>query len=96
MADPRDWPRPLAAASISIATVPTMIEELRRRLEDLLNRATGPEERRDMIAQMKETLVQARVGLSDLRTGLETTRMRVHAEEKEKILWRNCEALLGL
>ena len=36
-----------------------------------------------MAARMKDTLVQARVGLSDLRDGLEKARQRLTAEERE-------------
>ena len=36
-----------------------------------------------MIASMRDTLVQARVGLGDLRTALETTRARLAAERRE-------------
>lgn len=36
-----------------------------------------------MIASMRETLVQARVGLGDLRSALEATRSRLAAERRE-------------
>lgn len=55
----------------------------RRSFDDLLNRATRPEERRVVAARMKDTLVQARIGLDDLREGLEKTRQRLTAEERE-------------
>lgn len=55
----------------------------RRSFDDLLNRATRPDERRIVAARMKDTLVQARVGLSDLRDGLEKARQRLTAEERE-------------
>ena len=47
-----------------------VFDGFRRSFEDLLSRATRPEERRVVAARMKETLVQARMGLDDLRTGL--------------------------
>jgi len=58
-------------------------EGFRRSFEDLLNRATRPEERRVVAARMKETLVQARMGLDDLRAGLEKSRKRLAVEERE-------------
>jgi hypothetical protein len=60
-----------------------VFDSFRRSFEDLLSRATRPEERRVVAARMKETLVQARLGLDDLRTGLEKARQRVAAEERE-------------
>lgn len=48
-----------------------------------MSRATPPEERRVIVARMKDTLVQARVGLDDLRTALAKSRARLAAEERE-------------
>ncbi|HEX3867278.1 MAG TPA: hypothetical protein VHV78_11010 [Gemmatimonadaceae bacterium] len=56
---------------------------IRRSFDELLQRATRPEERRVVASRMKETLVQARMGLDDLRGGLEKTRVRLGVEEKE-------------
>ena len=60
-----------------------MFEQFRQSLRDLMDRSTPPEERRAGLAQMKQTLVQARMGLDDLRGGLEQTRQRLAAEERE-------------
>src|SRR6478672_8865606 len=60
-----------------------VFDGFRRSFEELLDRATRPEERRVVAARMKETLVQARMGLDDLRAGLEKTRKRLVAEERE-------------
>ena len=60
-----------------------VFDAFRRSFEDLLNRATRPEERRIVAARMKETLVQARLGLDDLRNGLQAARKRLAAEEHE-------------
>jgi hypothetical protein len=60
-----------------------VFDGFRRSFEDLLMRATRPEERRVVAARMKETLVQARLGLDDLRAGLEKTRQRLALEERE-------------
>jgi len=46
-------------------------------------RATKPEERRDALARMKDSLIQAKLGVEDLRGGLAKTRARVEAERRE-------------
>jgi predicted nucleic acid-binding Zn-ribbon protein len=48
-----------------------------------MDRSTPPEERRAGLAQMKQTLVQARMGLDDLRKGIEQTRQRIASEQRE-------------
>jgi hypothetical protein len=60
-----------------------MFDSFRQSLNDLMDRATPPEERRAVLARMKETLVQARMGLDDLRTGPVQTRTRLQTEERE-------------
>lgn len=60
-----------------------MFENLRKSLDDLLSRATPPEERRQIVSRMRDTLVQAKVGLQDLRDGLEKSRQRLRAEQRE-------------
>jgi hypothetical protein len=60
-----------------------VFEGFRRSFDDLLSRATKPEERHLVASRMKETLVQARMGLDDLRAGLETSKKRLAAEERE-------------
>ena len=50
-------------------TSPMVFDGFRRSFEELLDRATRPEERRVVASRMKETLVQARMGLDDLRDG---------------------------
>jgi hypothetical protein len=60
-----------------------MFEKFRQQLNDLLDRATPPEDRRAMLARMKDTLVQARMGLDDLRSGLSATRVKLKLEERE-------------
>ena len=54
-----------------------MFEQFRDALRALRTGAVHPSERRPMISHMRDTLVQARVGLADLRTSLETTRARL-------------------
>jgi len=58
-------------------------EGFRRSFDELLSRATRPEDRRLVASRMKETLVQARMGLDDLREGLGKSRERLAADERE-------------
>src|SRR5215510_11042573 len=62
---------------------PMVFDGFRRSFDDLLSRATRPEERRAVVARMKDTLVQAKVGLEDMRDGLEKARRRLAQEERE-------------
>lgn len=61
-----------------------MFDDVRRAFRELL-RGTPPsgDARRSIIAQMRETLVQARMGLDDLRKGVEETRGRLARERSE-------------
>ena len=61
-----------------------MFEDVRQAFRDLL-RGTPPsgDARRSIVAQMRETLVQARMGLDDLRKGIEETRARLTRERSE-------------
>jgi hypothetical protein len=58
-------------------------DNFRKSLEDLMNRATPPADRREIAAQMRETLVQAKMGLSEMRESLEKGRKRLMHEEQE-------------
>ena len=60
-----------------------MFESLRKSLDDLLSRSTPPEERREIVSRMRDTLVQAKVGLQDLRDALEKSRRRLDVERRE-------------
>jgi hypothetical protein len=60
-----------------------MFEHFRQSLRDLMDRSTPPEERHAGLAQMKQTLVQARMGLDDLRSGIAQTRQRLAAEQRD-------------
>ena len=60
-----------------------MFETLRQSLDDLLARATKPEDRRAVLSQMKDALVHARVGLDGVRDGVRETRRRLEAERRE-------------
>ena len=70
-----------------------MFENLRRSLDDMLARATRPEDRRLIMARMKGTLVQARLGVDDLRSALEQTRRRLEQERRELDTVRRRRAL---
>ena len=61
-----------------------MFDDVRQAFRDLL-RGTPPsgDARRSIVAQMRETLVQARMGLDDLRKGVEETRARLRRERSE-------------
>lgn len=60
-----------------------VFEQLRRSLNDLLDRATKPEDRREIVARMKTTLVQARMGLDDVRDAMERTKRKLEQDQKE-------------
>jgi hypothetical protein len=60
-----------------------MLDQLREALRALRTGGVHPSERRPMIASMRDTLVQARIGLGDLRAALETTRARLAEERRE-------------
>jgi hypothetical protein len=60
-----------------------MLDQLREALRALRTGGVHPSERRPMIASMRDTLVQARLGLDDLRSALATTRSRLAEERRE-------------
>ena len=60
-----------------------MFESLRATISDLLGGRVAPAERRAVLADMKGAHIQAKMGVEDLREGVEITRRRL-AEEREK------------
>lgn len=60
-----------------------VFDSFRNSFDDLIARATKPEERRTIAARMKDTLVQARMGLDDMRESLKKARQRLTLEETE-------------
>jgi hypothetical protein len=60
-----------------------VFDSFRQSFDELLARNTRPEDRRVIAARMKDTLVQARVGLDEMRSALEKTRQRLVLEEKQ-------------
>jgi hypothetical protein len=75
-----------------------MFDDVRQAFRDLL-RGTPPsgDARRSIVAQMRETLVQARMGLDDLRKGVEETRARLARERTElETVRRRKELAVGI
>jgi hypothetical protein len=60
-----------------------MFENFRQALNSLLTRGTSPDERRALLAHMRETLARAKAGVEDLRDGLEQARTRLATERRE-------------
>jgi hypothetical protein len=64
-----------------------MFEHLRRSWQSLLDGSLPADERREVVAAMKDTLVHARVGVSAMREGLVEARARL---DKERIELATC------
>lgn len=60
-----------------------MFEQLRQSLNELLERATKPEDRRTIVVRMKTTLVQAKMGVDDVRDALALSRRKLEHEQRE-------------
>ena len=60
-----------------------MFDDIRHAFRELLHGNVPPEGRRELIAVMKDTLVQAKLALDDLREGVEITKKRVAQESME-------------
>jgi hypothetical protein len=60
-----------------------VFDAFRQSLHELFARGVSPDDRRAGLAQMRDTLVQAKAGVADLRDGLAETRARLAKEEKE-------------
>jgi hypothetical protein len=58
-------------------------DNFRKSLEDLMARHTAPADRRAVASQMRDTLVQAKMGLSEMRDALQKARARLTQEERE-------------
>ena len=70
-----------------------MFEQLRNSLDELLQRATRPEDRRLVMTRMKATLVQAKLGVDDLRDALEQSRRKLEREQAELLTVRRRKEL---
>ena len=60
-----------------------MFEQIRESFRHMLASATAPGDRRAVLAEMKETLVRARLGVDDLRGGVAASRTKLDAERRE-------------
>ena len=60
-----------------------MFESLRETIGDLLGGRIAPADRRAVIMDMKQALTRAKLGVEDLREGVEITRRRVAAEREQ-------------
>ena len=58
-------------------------DNFRKSLEDLMARHTAPADRRAVASQMRDTLIQAKMGLSEMRDGLQKARARLDIESRE-------------
>jgi hypothetical protein len=60
-----------------------VFESIREALRDLWHGSRTPEERREVLAQMRETLMRARLGVEDLEASRSATRVKLAGERKE-------------
>jgi hypothetical protein len=60
-----------------------VFEDVRQAFRELLHGNVPAGDRREMLAVMKETIVQARLALDDLRDGVDATRKRIAEERRE-------------
>jgi hypothetical protein len=74
-----------------------VFEQLRQSLNELLDRATKPEERRTVVLRMKNTLVQATLGLDDIRNSHRMLEKKLEMERKElETVRRRRELAVGI
>lgn len=92
-AAPARLDRPDAEPDVHPPVEPRVFDSFRKSLEDLVNRATPPEERRVIVSRMRETLVQAKVGVQEMRESLERSRQRLEHERRELETVRRRKAL---
>jgi hypothetical protein len=60
-----------------------VFEQVRQSFREILASRLAPDDRRAVLGQMKDTLVRARIGVDDVRHGVESTRKRVEHEREE-------------
>src|SRR5260370_37875285 len=58
-------------------------DNFRKSLKDLMSRATPPDDRREIARRMRETLVQAKVGLAEMPESRDKARARLAREERQ-------------
>jgi hypothetical protein len=74
-----------------------MFEHLRQSWRALIDGTLPPEERREVVARMKATLVEARVSVGAMRDGVAEIRARLEVERRELDTVRRRKALaLGI
>jgi hypothetical protein len=84
LAEPsRNVSRPRRRFAVTPFFAPAVFDDIRHAFRELLRGNVPPEGRRELISVMKETLVQARLAMDDLREGVEVTRKRVERERME-------------
>lgn len=60
-----------------------MFEKLRQSLREAMSRASSPAEGRAVLAMMREAVVEAKVGVSQIRAAIDTTRAQLQRERAE-------------
>ena len=60
-----------------------MFEDLRRAFRELLDGNVAPSDRRELLQEMRGTLVQARMAVDDLRQGIEVSEKKLARERTE-------------
>lgn len=60
-----------------------MFDDLRNAFRELLHGNMDPSQRRELLVEMRETLVRAKMALDDLRVGVATTEARLGKERAE-------------
>jgi hypothetical protein len=63
--------------------IPAMFEDIKEALRALLHGEVTPEDRRSLLAAMRDTLVRVRMGREDLEQSVEVTRKRLAVERAE-------------
>jgi hypothetical protein len=81
----RGMPRPAPARTPALRIPASIIvfESLKSTIQDLLNGRVAPGDRRAAIYEMKRALVSAKLGVEDLREGVEITRRKLGAEREQ-------------
>ena len=81
----------------TISVLSAVFEQLRRSLDEMMQRATKPEERRVVMMRMRGTIVQAKLGVDDLRDALDVSRRKLEQERRElETVRRRKELALGI
>ncbi len=70
-----------------------MFESLKLAIQDIFHGRVAPLDRPAAIAEMKRALVSARLGVEDLREGVEQTRRKVSAEREQLVTVQRRKAL---